>query len=342
MNHIIQDLLLKPNYRFYRHLLVQIIVLLITSNIFWDEPNKILPERFCVWIVYFLLINSIIYINIYLLVPHLLLKGKTLYYILSLPILMICFGFILSSIQDLVSTSLDNSNQNSLESTLGTISSISAFCFLIAGLTVFHLLKNKLENTKKINELQKASMEVELANLKNQINPHFLFNMLNNANILAGEDIYKSSYVLSKLNDLLRYQIESSTKESVLLNDDINFINDFLELEKTRRDKFHYTIHKDGDYNIEIPPLLLIPFVENAVKHNPENNSHINIHFQIKENQLYFKCENNKPSLIHKRKDGGIGLINIKKRLELLFGKNYRLELLDEKNNYTVIMKFKL
>ncbi|MDR1092112.1 MAG: histidine kinase, partial [Prevotella sp.] len=81
INHIVPDLLLKPKYRLLRHALIQLVVLLITMNVFWDEPVRILPERFTVWLPYYLLFNVIIYANMYLLVPRLLLKGRTRLYL---------------------------------------------------------------------------------------------------------------------------------------------------------------------------------------------------------------------------------------------------------------------
>lgn len=222
------------------------------------------------------------------------------------------------------------------------ISSIPGNAIFLAGVTALLLLRHCMENKQRIQELQTATMEVELANLKNQINPHFLFNMLNNANILATEDTEQSSHMLSKLNALLRYQIEGSSKKSVSLSQDIDFLNDYLELEKTRRGRFNYTVKKEGNCDIEIPPLLFIPFVENAVKHNPESDSYVNLTFRITDGRLYFECTNPKPQLFHTKKIGGIGLANVKKRLNLLFGTDYSLNLNDEKEKYTVIMEFKI
>ena len=335
---MIPAFLLNPDYRIYRHLLLQVIVLLITMNVFWDEPDRFLSDRFGVWIVYFLLMNFIIYINMYLLVPRLLLKGKTFFYIFSFPVLMLAAGFIIGLLQDASS----GENAESTMSPIGIISPIAGFSFFVAGLTTVLLFKNRLGNILRIRDLEAVTMEVELANLQNQINPHFLFNMLNNANIMAGEDAEKSSYILSKLNDLLRYQIDDSSKESVCLSNDITFLNDYLELEKLRRDRFDYRIRQEGDCNIEVPPLLFIPFVENAVKHNPENDSYVHIDFRVNRNMLYFKCENPKARFPFVKKDGGIGLVNIKRRLDLLFGKNYNLNLKDDSEKYTVVMEIKI
>ncbi len=335
INHIIPAFLLKPGYRVFRHILIQVVVLLITVNVLWDEPDQILPGRLGAWFFYFLQIDIIIYVNMYLLVPKLLIKGRTLYYFLSLPLLTALAAVILGMFQE-APNNLEND-----PSFLSAISSLVAFSLFIIGLTTIQLFKYRLDNIRKINDLENVTMAIELANLQNQINPHFLFNMLNNANIMAGEDVEKSSYILSKLKDLLRYQVDEGSKETVMLKDDIVFIGDYLELEKMRRDRFGYEIHMEGSTDIKVPPLLFIPFVENAVKHNPENDSFVEIVFRIAGDQLYFECENPKAKLPQTKKEGGIGLVNIKRRLDLLFEKNYSLRL-EDKDTYTVIMEFRI
>ena len=207
----------------------------------------------------------------------------------------------------------------------------------------FNDMLERIENLKEqVVEEQEDKRKYELQALQAQINPHFLFNMLNNANILAGEDTDKSSRLLGKLNSLLKYQINDSSKKSVSLRDDIDFLNDYLELEKTRRGKFNYTVKKEGDCDVQIPPLLFIPFVENAVKHNPESGSYVNLSFHIAKSRLHFECENPQPQLFHPKKTGGIGLSNVKRRLNLLFGVDYNLIQCDEKEKYTVRMEFKI
>lgn len=121
----------------------------------------------------------------------------------------------------------------------------------------------------RIDELESTTLQSELTFLKNQINPHFLFNMLNNANVLIKRNPEEASKVLFKLEDLLRYQINDSSRERVSLASDIRFLNDYLNLEKIRRDNFQFTLRQEGEVDsIWIQPLLFIPFVENAVKHS--------------------------------------------------------------------------
>ena len=336
--YILPNLLLEPSFRFYRHLAVQVVIVSIALSNLLYEPYQFWTERLSFWFVTLAVSNVVVYVNIYLFVPRMLLKGKARQYALSVVSLFI-FLILINLIGYMTFTQHDVVLKEVL---FILISSIPGNAIFLAGVTALLLLRHCMENKQRIQELQTATMEVELANLKNQINPHFLFNMLNNANILATEDTEQSSHMLSKLNALLRYQIEGSSKKSVSLSQDIDFLNDYLELEKTRRGRFNYTVKKEGNCDIEIPPLLFIPFVENAVKHNPESDSYVNLTFRITDGRLYFECTNPKPQLFHTKKIGGIGLANVKKRLNLLFGTDYSLNLNDEKEKYTVIMEFKI
>src|SRR6202000_1449787 len=113
--------------------------------------------------------------------------------------------------------------------------------------TAFRLFQRSILDNQRIAELERISMQSELQQLKNQINPHFLFNMLNNVNVLTQQDPEKASQVLMKLSDLLRYQLYDSSREKVLLTADIRFLTDFLNLEKIRRDNFDFIVSKEGE-----------------------------------------------------------------------------------------------
>lgn len=339
INDITTDVLLRSNYRFLRHLLLLLIVALITVNVLWDEPTIILSGRYMAWTIYFLIFIVVIYANMYGIVPHVLLKGKTKRYMLLMTLLMLFFLGAVGTLQSMVD---EDGIPTRTPPLIGITSGFSTFFLFISGLTALQFLRYRVRNQQKIAELENATMVVELSNLQNQINPHFLFNMLNNANIMVAEDAQISSDILSKLNDLLRYQVDKSAEKVVKLRDELVFLQDYLELEKLRRDRFGYTIHVEGDTDIDVPPLLFIPFVENAVKHNPENDAYVELVFRNTKNKLYFECKNNKAKWPVVKKEGGIGLVNIRKRLDLLFEEEYTLQLLEEKWLYTVRMEINL
>ena len=213
------------------------------------------------------------------------------------------------------------------------------------GTTSIELFRQWINYDRLISELEKTTMQTELQQLKNQINPHFLFNMLNSANILVKDNPEEASRLLTKLDDMLRYQLNDSTRQEVFLSADIHFLTGFLELEKMRRDNFEYVISKEGDVNnVKVPPLLFIPFGENAVKHNTDSEklSYIYLRFRVEQGYVKFTCENSKPTIPVKKESGGLGLANIRRRLELLYGENYSLEIDETETKYCVYLHLKL
>jgi LytS/YehU family sensor histidine kinase len=217
---------------------------------------------------------------------------------------------------------------------------------IVAASTAIKLFQRWIRDTERINELEKVTMQSELEQLKNQINPHFLFNMLNNANVLTQKDPEKASQVLMKLSDLLRYQLYDSTRPKVLLTADIHFLEDFLNLEKIRRDNFESIVDKQGDISgVQVAPLLFIIFVENAVKYSmdSEKKTFIHLHFEVRNEVLYFECTNSKsPGIVIKSDTSGLGLTNVKRRLELLYPGRYALDIKDKADTFRVTLRIKL
>lgn len=339
LSHILLDLLLKPSRRFYRHLIVQAIIVFITLSNLLYAPYAFWGERLPFWFVPLAGLNVLVYINTYLLVPRMLLNGKARLYFLSVLGLLV-FSILLSLIGYVAAAQHSVTVKESLFILLSAIPEVTV---LLAGITASLLFRHCLENKQRIQELQTATMEVELANLKNQINPHFLFNMLNNANVLIRKNPAEASQILYKLEDLLRYQINDSSREHVSLSSEIRFLNDFLNLEKIRRDKFTFTLAREGEIEtVNLPPLLFIPFVENAVKHNfdSENPSYVHLSFIVCDKRLEFMCENSKPIKTSfdstTEKVGGIGLANIQRRLELLYPNRYQLKINEIEYTYSV------
>ncbi len=348
IDNIIPSFLLDSKFRIYRHLFFFLIILVITVNIAFHIPGEIESHYlFLGWLIYFLIINGGIYINVYFLAPRLLLKNRLFYYFLSVAVVIVISIILIYILQrnlyDLVVVFSEISYSTL---TMNIMSSIISIGLIIAGASTLLLFRQWMSYTLRIGELESSNLQSELKFLKNQINPHFLFNMLNNANVLIKKNQDEASQVLFKLEDLLRYQINDSSKGKVFLSSDIYFLNDFLNLEKIRRDKFEYLISKEGDISqISVPPLLFIPFVENAIKHNPdsENLSYVYLSFKIQRNELYFCCENSKPPLSNQRDGvGGLGLKNIHRRLELLFPDRYTLDIKDNETTYVVTLHIKL
>lgn len=335
-------------FHIIRHLLLQLFVLMISSSVLFEESGELIstPDRFCAWGGLYLIINLMIYVNAYFLAPRYLVTDKLLKYVFSILMLLIA-SLLLIALSESIFYNPDTeyitmSRTNEIFNILTTLFTVG---LIIVGVAAFVLLKKWMEDNRRADELKAATLTTELMFLKSQINPHFLFNMLNNANILTKEDPEMASQILVKLDDLLRYQMNDSTRDRVYLNADITFLRDFLELEKTRRDNFEYTISKKGNINdIQVAPLLFIPFVENAVKHNSdsERKSYVDLSFRTSNGKLKFVCENSIPQIEIPKKVGGIGLANIKRRLDLLYKDNYVLEQIKTDTTYTVNLELKL
>ncbi len=347
-NHF-TNFLLAPQYRVARHLFLQFVVFLITVNILWNVPIRplSLSQRLLGWAIYFISIDVVFYINLYWLFPRFLLKGRLLTYafgVLSVSLVIIVAVAVFQILTVEVTTTAVHSEL--IPILINAISGVLAMGFTIAGMSAILLLRHWILYNQRVDELQSATLHSELRFLKNQINPHFLFNMLNNANVLIRKNPAEASQVLFKLEDLLRYQMNDNFREHVPLRSDIRFLNDYLNLEKIRRDHFDYSITEEGEIDaIQLPALLFIPFVENAVKHNfdSEHLSYVHLFFKVDNDRLEFRCENSKPAVaIAKSRVGGIGLTNIRRRLELLYPGRYLLEVVETENQYTVTLKLNL
>jgi len=336
--NLMLQFIISKKYRLYRHL---ILIGLSIIVLYYSPPDYLEPTETYNRAVTLFQVLLLAYSNMYFFVPKFLFQKKYLSYSLS-----VLAGMIIS--YSIMRTASYYFKPNLLPYQDDYISFIT-FSFMIMVLIVasssVKLFQQWISDAQLIHDLELAKTNAELEQLKNQINPHFLFNMLNNANVLVEDDPKKASQVLIKLSDLLRYQLYDSTREKVFLTSDIHFLEDFLELEKVRRDNFNVMISKEGDLNgVQIPPMLFISFVENAVKHNNDSakSSYVNLFFEVRNNKLFFRCINSKPILKAVSKSGGLGLANIKRRLELLYPSSYLLKIEDNPETYSVTLTLKL
>ena len=295
------------------------------------------------WIIYFIIVTGIICFNLKVLVSRFLIKGKLIKYFLSIiGCVFLTLTLIIVTQNLFYITTNGDIPESPVISMLGSLLSLG---MIITSTSVYTLFQGWTEYSKKISELETSTKEAELQQLKSQINPHFLFNTINNANIKVEKEPQKSFEMITKLEELLRYQLTETTHDKVILKDDISFFNDYLELEGTRRNRFSYSIKADNDvYGLEVYPLLFISFVENAVKHSLaiKGEAIINLAFTKENNLLHFYCENTKPTVSVKHKSGGLGLKNVKRRLELLYDNDYTLEIKDLENSYIVNLYLKI
>jgi two-component system LytT family sensor kinase len=203
-----------------------------------------------------------------------------------------------------------------------------------------------IENLQK--ETEKAKLNSELAFLKSQISPHFFFNTLNNIYSLISINTEDSQKAVLKLSKLMRYLLYDSEKGKTMLSNEIEFMTNYIDLMKLRMsDKVKLEISFPENYtDRNIPPLLFVPFIENAFKHgiSYRGPSYININMEIDERSIKFRCVNSmhaakkEPSKEHK----GIGLENVSKRLQLLFPGTHDLRIKQSELEFEIylILKF--
>lgn len=318
----------STRYRIIRHLILFLFISIVLYNSKSEiaEPTPVL-----------ILVILLFYCNMYVLVPKLLFKNKYTWYCIS--VITILATIVISA--KVLLTYFGQSASDSLNILLFS----TLLLVLFAASTSIKLFQKWMVDKQLIFELERSRTSAELEQLKNQINPHFLFNMLNNANVLTKKDPERASQVLLRLSDLLRYQLYDSTREKVLLTSDIHFLEDFLNLEKIRRDTFNFILSKEGSISgVLVPPLLFISFVENAVKHNNDStrSSYVNVFFEVKDDELIFQCINSKPQHRAVPYSGGLGLANIKRRLELLFPLSHSLKIINDVETFTVYLSIKL
>lgn len=204
--------------------------------------------------------------------------------------------------------------------------------FFVFGLwgTMFRITISWFIGKQKATELEKQNIYSELNLLRSQINPHFLFNTLNNINSFIFREPEKTSFGIHKLSDIMKYMLYEANADKVRLSDEINYITNYIELQKLRiREKDFVSFSVDGNIeNVTIPPMLLIPFVENAFKHGKKNieGTGVFISLTVDGRNLDFQVKNYllgaKPAY---EKNGGFGLKNIRRRLELIYGNDYLL-----------------
>lgn len=191
------------------------------------------------------------------------------------------------------------------------------------------------EQWKWIQNLKAEKSKTELSLLKTQINPHFFFNTLNNLYALTVKNSKQAPDVILKLSDMMRYTIYEGEKETVKLQDEIDYLNNYIELHKIRYKKsVKITFKHDIDPSISIAPLLYIILLENAFKHGVETlaeNAFVYIDLYEKDNFIHFDIENNfDPNEL--KESNGIGLKNLKRRLLLIYNKDHEL-IVEAKND---------
>lgn len=196
-------------------------------------------------------------------------------------------------------------------------------------------------------QLEKKNLEAQLALLKAQINPHFLFNTLNNIDMLIEKDPQKASAYLQKLSGILRFMLYENTDEKIVLSKEVAYIREYIELQKIRTATpgfIHFDVKGNTDKAL-IAPMLFIPFIENAFKHstNKKIDKGIDVLIAADDNGIKFTCVNvYDEAAVKTQEHSGLGLDLIRNRLDLLYKNNYHLYIDKTSNRFSVTLSINI
>jgi len=330
------------NYKIVYQIVFWIIAFVFLISMSYGKSNisyAIITEA--VNILFYLFI---VYFNLYYLIPNYLHKEKYLIYIgtillLSIvitPIKLVILYLLYSGMPDIQASIVLNRNLYFIVSFI-----------VIACSTIWQIIIDWLNSERDRKELQTKNMQSELKFLKSQINPHFLFNTLNNLYALTLKKSDQAPDIVLKLSEIMRYMLYECNEKRVYLRNELNYIQNYLDLEKLRQGQkiaINFTIKGNPD-QLMVAPLIFTPFLENSFKHglsNALNQGFVNIFMEIKDENILFLIENSKSEKMPKKHhsiSGGIGLVNVKQRLELIYPNQYELIIDDSPLVYSVTLK---
>jgi two-component system LytT family sensor kinase len=293
------------------------------------------------YVLYGVINISLFYLNYLVLIPKLLNKKKYGLYFLTIVGAIVAYVLLKYGLNEFIKEFIPARTRRT-----GPPRDMSFYIFtnvFVNILFVFFSIVLKLSVDWFVNErvhrdLENQRLSAELAFLKSQINPHFLFNSLNSIYSLAYQKSDTTPDAILKLSEIMRYMLYECNDQKVDLSKELQYLQNFIDLQKLRfGDKAYIDFRVEGNVsNQKIVPLLLIAFIENAFKHGIANDetSPIKMLISVNKEHLQFIIQNKK----HKNNMdaiGGIGLNNVRRRLDLLYPGNYNLEIRDEKDTYT-------
>jgi len=336
------EILKNPKVRILTHVVFWIVVL-IYYTLFFGHQQGFYFMTFKFVVLFMPITIGTTYFFNYFLIPRYLLKNKIrLFTLFSIYTIILSFWII--SLIFLPMISLTGPGPGAFDKTLIDLYFVIVGLYSVSILAVLiKLLKYGYEQQNASIQLLKEKTDAELAVLKGQINPHFLFNTLNNIYSLALKKSDLTAEAVLKLSEMLDYLLYECNTDLVTMQKEIRLIRNYIYLQKIR-----YGERLDIQFNTEhfndqrIPPMILLPFIENSFKHGVGKQSKkvwIKIQLFIEDQSIHFGILNSKS--IQKKVDnnstsGGIGLENVKKRLELLYQKNYSLEIKDQTDIFSV------
>jgi LytS/YehU family sensor histidine kinase len=322
-----------------------------------EPANNILYTPYSIKFLAYMIFQAIgVYFNLYYLVPKFLEKGRYVMYgsLLLMTILTTAAATVSGYYAAAFFSGKPFQELFGRESSdywffFKTYSLPSTVACMTLGMSI-KLTKNWIQSTRRQQLLEKEKLETELKFLKSQFNPHFLFNTINSIFFLIHKNPMLASNALAKFSDLLRFQLYECNEKQIPLSHELTYLENFIELQKLRFNK-NVNISLDIDakpkYDLAIAPFVLITFTENAFKHLSDFSDQPNwIKVKLRWNETDFQFNISNSVDTFKKKDvlnyGGLGLKNIKRRLDLIYPEQYRLEILSGTNSFEVQLNLKL
>ena len=333
--------------RIFQHILFWLFSFVVIVNLISNNQVKQI-DLIYTFIFHFTLV-SIVYLNVSVFFPLFIQKKSFIKYFSFAAISCIIFSFLNTLIfNNIIDILFPHYYFISIYSFIDLLK-FHAIYIIVTLLLKFTTEWFSQEDAKfKLSKIEREKVEIELKALRAQVNPHFLFNSLNVLYSLALKNAKETPELIIKLSDILRYVIYDSNKEKVSIKSEVELINNYLSLQEHRIDKTSIvSFETDIQNDIKIAPMLFLPLVENSFKHGVKgdiSNTYVNIKIKTTNKILYFEIENNKGTVENtdEKKDGGIGLANIKKRLHLLYANNHILKIKDDENKFKVSLKINL
>ncbi|MBN2571323.1 MAG: histidine kinase [Ignavibacteriales bacterium] len=279
---------------------------------------------------------ALFYLGYSLFTPKFYLRQKYFTFILSILGASLIFPLIVN-IEKVISAIAGNGWMG--YSVSGYIQVLFLSLFICVSGVFLRIFINWINRQQEKKEFENEKLKSQLIVLNNQNNPHFIFNVLNNIDSLIPSKPAKASETINKLSELLRYIYSNSEKDKVSLHSEIEYIENYIELQTLRLDndiKIQFDKENLSEH-IQVVPMLFLPFIENVFKHGLADAEHpINIKFSSRKNELLFACKNSFDSTGNKNTGSGYGLSNIIKRLDLMYPSKYNLSLDNKEGIYSV------
>lgn len=338
------------------HLFIWFFFILASLMQFYESPFKIGNDFFVQWATGI----TLFYLNYFYFVPNLLLHKKHVEYVAVLIGLIALFVFIrtqyfMPEFKEMVRPKIfDAAGKEIVENKLFQKKKPFFFQFfpaifyllIVAISTIIRILSEYFRNQQHKMFVESQRTTAELIYLRKQTNPHFLFNSLNSIYSLAHKKSDLVPDAIVTLSELMRYMLYETDNKTVLLEKEINYIQNYIELQKLRLnnvENIYVNVHGETK-NKFIEPLLLISFIENAFKYGTDykGNTHVKIKIQIEGNVLDFWVENRVEKFECDAENSGIGISNIKSRLKLLYPDSHTLTIVEKDQIYSVHLNLKL